>query len=153
MAESTEHESQPWTLPGLLGEAKELVVAEVYRLLAEEGFGELRPSHGYIFRCIDEDGSRLTDLAERAGFTKQAVGEVVTNLERLGHVQRSGDPEDGRARIIHLTDRGRRAQAAIARLVSQTERLWAERYGTQRIAELRETLKRIVTFEPGGHTN
>ena len=56
-----------------------------------------------------ENGSRLTDLAEGAGFTKQAVGEAVAELERLGYLERAACPDDGRAKIIKLTDRGRDA--------------------------------------------
>ena len=37
-----------------------------------------------MFGTIDPDGSRLTDLAERARMTKQTVGEAATDLERRG---------------------------------------------------------------------
>ena len=60
----------------------------------------MRPGHGCVFGTIEPDGSRLTDLAERARMTKQTVGEVTTDLERLGYVERVPDPRDGRAKII-----------------------------------------------------
>ena len=69
-----------------------------------------------MFGNIEPDGSRLTDLAERAHMTKQSVGEVTTELERRGYLERVPDPGDGRAKIIRLTERGRDAQALGVRI-------------------------------------
>ena len=97
----------PRPLPALLMEVKAAAVQRVFARLREEGFSDLREGHGCVFGFIDlEHGSRLTDLAENAGLTKQAVGEAVAELERLGYVERVPDPNDGRAKIIRLTTRG-----------------------------------------------
>src|SRR5580698_68629 len=42
------------------------VVRRVSAGLAEAGFADLRPAHTAVFQHIDVDGSRVTDLAERA---------------------------------------------------------------------------------------
>ena len=134
-------------LPPLLGEVKEIGIDELHRRLAQEGFDKIRPSHGCVFRFVDREGSRLTDLAARSGFTKQAVGEVADDLERLGYVERAPDPGDRRAKLIQLTDRGADAQAAAMRIFADIECRWAERYGKERIAALREMLEEIVAAE------
>lgn len=134
-------------LPPLLGMAKELAIDELHRRLREEGFPEIRQSHGCVFRFIDSEGSRLTDLADRAQLTKQAVGEMVTDLERLGYVERVPDAADGRAKIIRLTGSGGEAQRAAIRIFGEIEAQWAERYGEERIAFLRELLEEIVAAE------
>src|SRR5215213_7676799 len=99
-------------LAPLLGQLKELGMDELHRRLHERGYAEIRPGHGCVFRFIDDDGTRLTELAERSGLTKQAVGEVVADLEELGYVERVPDPADRRAKTIVLTRRGRDALAA-----------------------------------------
>src|SRR3954465_5801773 len=38
-------------------------------------------AHVHIPRHLAREGSRLTELAERAGMTKQAMGELVTQCE------------------------------------------------------------------------
>lgn len=134
-------------LPPLLAEVKETAIEELHRRLAAEGFAEVRPGHGCVFRFVDDAGLRLTDVAERSGFTKQAVGEAANDLERLGYVERTPDPGDGRAKIIRLTERGLAAQAAALRIFADIERRWSERYGPMRIAMLRETLERILAEE------
>jgi DNA-binding MarR family transcriptional regulator len=117
---------------------------EVHRRLGEEGFAEIRPGHGCVFRFIDRDGSRLTDLAVRSGYTKQAVSEVAADLEALGYVERLPDPDDGRAKIIKLTGPGEEALATARRIFADIERRWTEEFGEERIAQLRETVELLL---------
>src|SRR5918911_3492242 len=80
-------------LPALLTEVKTAAVAKLLERAADAGHPDLREGYGCVFGFIDlENGSRLTDLAERSGLTKQAVGEAVTELERLGYLERVPDP-------------------------------------------------------------
>jgi DNA-binding MarR family transcriptional regulator len=134
-------------LPWLLTELKEATLAELHRRLAEQGYPEIREGHGCVFRFVDAEGCRLTDLAERAGFTKQAVGEVVVDLEGLGYVERVADPLDGRAKIIRLTARGRRARQFATATFEEIERELAERVGEERMATVREVLEELVLRE------
>ena len=102
-----------------------------------------------MFGNIDPDGSRLTDLAERARMTKQSVGEVASDLEQRGYVERVPDPSDGRAKIIRLTERGHEAQAIGRGLIDDIERDWAERFGDERVAALRDALEAITAERLG----
>jgi DNA-binding MarR family transcriptional regulator len=124
---------------------------EVYRRVEGGGFDDIRPGHGCVFGNIGPEGSRLTELAERANMTKQSVGEVTSDLERRGYIERAPDPLDGRAKIIHLTARGLEAQGAGRAIIDELEREWAERYGEERIAALRDALE-AVTAERDGLT-
>jgi DNA-binding MarR family transcriptional regulator len=120
---------------------------EVARRVAAAGYTDVRPSHGCVFGTIDPDeGSRLTDLADRARMTKQTVSEAVSDLEERGYVERVPDPRDGRAKIIRLTARGREAYATGRALIEGIERDWAERFGAERVAALREALE-VITAE------
>lgn len=141
-------ESKP-PLPALLAQAKDLTVEQLHRRLSEEGFDGIRYWHGSVFRFIDTEGSRLTALAERSGLTKQAIGEVIGELERHGYVERTVDPDDRRAKIIRLTERGRKGQVAAARILRDIEQRWARRLGQDRIATLRRTLEEVIGFESG----
>ena len=117
---------------------------ELSRRIADTEFSDIRVTHGCVFGNIDPDGSRLTDLADRAHMTKQSVGEVVTELEQMGYLERVPDPGDGRAKIIRLTERGREAQARGWRIIDEIEREWRERFGTERVLALREALEVIA---------
>jgi DNA-binding MarR family transcriptional regulator len=123
--------------------------AELTRRVAATVYSDIRVSHGCVFGTIDPEGTRLTDLAERAHMTKQSVGEVASDLEQRGYVERVPDPSDGRAKIIRLTERGRDAQAVGRGLIDDIEREWAERFGTERIVALREALEAITAEQLG----
>jgi DNA-binding MarR family transcriptional regulator len=132
-------------LAGLLEAAQEALFVEFRRDLAEHGYADIRPGHGCVFRFVRDDGMRLTELARLAGMTKQSVGEMVDDLARLGYVERVPDPLDGRAKLIRLTERGAEAQGVGFELFDRLERRWAERFGPERLDQLRETLQEIVT--------
>ena len=63
-------------------------------------------AHIHITRHLALQGSRLTELAERAGMTKQAMGDLVTQCEAWGLVVREPDPIDARARQVRFTESG-----------------------------------------------
>ncbi len=55
---------------------------------------------------------RVTDLAERVGMTKQALGEFANDLEGRGLLESVRDPQDRRVRILKPTRRGLATVAA-----------------------------------------
>jgi DNA-binding MarR family transcriptional regulator len=134
-------------LPSLLTRAKDITIELLHRRLDEEGFEGIRYRHGSLFRFIDAEGSRLTALAERSGLTKQAIGEVVDELERFGYVERTADPNDRRAKIIRLTERGVEGQVAAARILGDIEQRWARHLGQDGIAMLRRALEEIIACQ------
>ena len=129
---------------GLLDVANDRFAADLYARLAAAGYGDVRPGHGCVFGTIDPEGSRLTVLASRARMTKQTVGEVTNDLVRLGYVERVPDPEDGRAKIIRLTERGHEARRIGRELIDETEAEWAARYGEETMRALRSALETIT---------
>lgn len=138
----------PRPLPALLSQVKTAAVRKLFVRLAAAGFEDVREGHGCVFGFIDlEHGSRLTELAESANLTKQAVGEAVAELERLGYVERVPDPADGRAKIIRLTDRGRQALAAAYEEFEDIEREFAERFGEREFAQAKAVLEQIAAPE------
>jgi DNA-binding MarR family transcriptional regulator len=142
---SVDPDSPPRPLPSILAQVKRLAVQDMFGRMAAAGFDDVREGHGCVFGFIDLDkGSRLTDLADRAGLTKQAVGEAVAELQRLGYLERVPDPEDGRAKIIKLTPRGMDAALMGRRLFAEIENDWAARYGEERVAMLRELVEEIA---------
>ena len=96
-----------------------------------------------IAQRIADDGTRLTELAERAQVTKQTASLLVAALERAGLVERVPDPDDGRARLIRLSARGRQAAQRAMEVVIGVEREWAEHLGPELTDRLREGLVRL----------
>ena len=131
-------------MPGLFAIAHQALDEELFARLHEAGYPELRPTHGCVFGTIGPDGDRLTSLAERAGMTKQAVGEVVSELESLGYAERVPDPSDGRAKIIQLTERGRAAYQFGMEVMGDIRARWAERFGQERVDDMLAMLAEVA---------
>lgn len=133
----------------LLDTALDQFVDDLAARVADTEFSDIRVTHGCVFGNIDPEGSRLTELAERARMTKQSVGEVTTDLEQRGYVERVPDPADGRAKIIRLTERGHEAQTLGFELIAEIEREWGERIGEERVAALRDALEAVTAERLG----
>jgi DNA-binding MarR family transcriptional regulator len=73
-----------------LRELYDSMVVNLHTRLAEEGYGEISPSHGLVFQYIEEGGSRITTLAMRAGMTKQSMSALVYQLEEYGLKTKAG---------------------------------------------------------------
>ncbi len=82
---------------------------------------QISAAHIHITRHLSLQGSRLTDLAEAAGMTKQAMGNLVNQCEAWGLVKREHDPRDARARRVVFTEDGLAWLAAFQMAVAQAE--------------------------------
>ena len=117
--------------------------ARVFDALAAAGFDDLTVAQGRIFQRIGPRGTRLTDLAEQARVTKQTAGFLVDQLERTGYVRRVADPDDGRARLVVIAERGL-AAVELARVVERdVEAEWQAHLGAEAARQLRAALERL----------
>ena len=82
---------------------------------------QVSAAHIHITRHLALEGSRLTDLAQQAGMTKQAMGDLVDQCEAWGLVMRVPDEQDGRARCIRFTQSGLAWLQAFHEAVAQAE--------------------------------
>lgn len=127
----------------LLSAAERALAAELEDGLRGAGYHDLRAAHAQVFIAIEAEGSRLTDLAARAGMTKQAMGELVRYLEQHEYLKVEPDSRDRRAKLIRPTTRGWSAHQASVALLAETDRRLAERLGEDSLRELRAQLRRI----------
>lgn len=119
--------------------------------LANAGFEDIRPAHTPVFQHIKAEGSRLSDLAQRAQLTKQSMGYLVDYLEERGYVERMADPSDRRASLIFLTERGWDEVRAALKILASIEEEWARSLGTRDMQQLRKLLTRLnQTFGQDG---
>jgi DNA-binding MarR family transcriptional regulator len=131
------HEHLGW----LLGRA-DLVFAEgVTRAMHERGFAGIRLVHIALIRNVDENGTRISDIARRAGMTKQATGQLVAEFVELGYIKLIPDPDDGRAKIARYTAKGKRLLVAIVASIEQTENAVSAAIGAAQLEALKTSLR------------
>jgi len=124
--------------------------AVMLRVLRSHGFTDLTPTHMGFLAHVELSGSRLTGLAHSTGHTKQAVSQMVKQLEKRGYLETVPDPTDGRARIIRRTERGREMVRVARDVKLDLERMLARRVGKKKMARLKATLEEVTEVLGGG---
>jgi DNA-binding MarR family transcriptional regulator len=129
-------------LARLLLEAHRMLAGEVVASMSERGYPDARAAHAAVALSIDRRaGTRLTELATRARMTKQGMMLLVDDLENRGFVRRVPDPEDGRAKVVRLTAKGRTYVAETRRALQAVEGRARRGLGTRRYDQLRGSLE------------
>ena len=139
----TDGRERPPNLGIALREAFIAVNDLVLTRLAGRGHTAIRPAHGTVLQYLDDTGTTVSLLAERAQMTKQAMAELVAYLEAHGYVRRTPDPSDRRAKLVVPTDRGRDVIAIAQGLAPELETLVTGRLSADRLRALREDLETI----------
>jgi DNA-binding MarR family transcriptional regulator len=116
---------------------------EMYAGVVAAGFDDLNAAHVGLWRYPGLEGVRPSQLADRAGITKQSVNDLVRYLEEHGYLRRVPDSADGRARVIRLTSKGRRLQQTIYAEAGVAERRIADILGPRRFAQLHSSLEML----------
>lgn len=126
------------------------VAAALQEHLVAAGFHDHRLVHHTVMAHVTYEGLRLTELAVRAGVTKQAMSELVTDLVKLGYLQTKPDPADGRAKLITFADRGRCAVDAARKAFDTMDGVLEKQITPQGLRRLRRSLVEVLetSLEP-----
>lgn len=137
---ATDARTRPENLGVLLREPFMVMSERLHRYFAEHGHPEVRTPHGNVLQYLDDEGTRVSELAARAQITKQSMAELVQHLERHGYVERVPDPSDRRAKLVRATARGGEVYALAHKFVADAEAEWTRKLGKRKIAQLHQLL-------------
>ena len=113
--------------------------------LSAAGYPEITRAHLTVLQPLFSrpDGARLTELAAWAHITKPSMNYLVNHLAAQGYVERTADPDDGRAQRVQLTARGLATVQAVRAIVRETEAAWSDRIGPDHLEQLRRLLREL----------
>jgi DNA-binding MarR family transcriptional regulator len=140
--DSTDHAWRLTHLGRLLGHAARRFDERVLELMAHDidvplalsnlaARGQITAAHVHITRHVALEGSRLTHLAQQAGMTKQAMGDLVDQCEAWGIVRREPDLRDARSRLVRFTPTGLAWLQAFKAAVAQAETEFRQEVGDE----------------------
>ena len=132
---------RPENLGVLLREPYRVGNERLHQRFSERGHPEIRTPHGNVFPYLDDGGTRVSVLAERAQITKQSMAELVAHLERHGYVERVPDPNDRRAKLVRATKKGDELYAIARVFVAELQAEWTLRLGKAKMRQLRALLE------------
>jgi len=132
-------------LPALMAMAFRSVMDTVHERLAEQGFADVRPAHGFVFQLLSHTrGSTAVEIAAHLGVTKQAATQLLAELEGRGYVRRTPHPTDRRARLVSLTERGWACITVVVAEWNAVEARWVELVGREALDVMHASLAAIV---------
>jgi DNA-binding MarR family transcriptional regulator len=123
--------------------------ADMDAALQADGVEGITPAHANVIPFVPAEGIQIGELARLAKVRKQSMAQSVELLVASGYVTRRRDPDDGRASLIFLTDKGRALWPAARRAGDRVEEDWAAVVGRDDIENLRRTLMRLLRFPSG----
>jgi DNA-binding MarR family transcriptional regulator len=140
-------ESRQRNMRQLLLRASRIVNRRVVEGLNARGYETLRAAHTTLLSNMDLAGSTVTEAAERAGISKQAMGRLATELETMGYIAVSSDPRDARVRFLQFTEAGKRLMGDSFQVMEEVERRCARSVGAERLAAALEALADLIAQE------
>jgi DNA-binding MarR family transcriptional regulator len=117
---------------------------EIFSGVVAAGYDDVNPAHLGLFRYPGLNGQRPSELAEQLQITKQSVNDLLGHLETHGYLTRQPDPNDGRARVVRLTAKGRQLQKTIHGQAQAAEQRIADTLGARRYTQLRHALEDLT---------
>ncbi|HLI67923.1 MAG TPA: MarR family transcriptional regulator [Caulobacteraceae bacterium] len=127
-----------------IGSASRGVIAAMMAGVAARGFEGMTPAFASLIPLLDATGARPTTLAARAGITKQAISQLVRELEKRGYVEQAADSSDTRAKIVRLTPRGVALRAACFAVRQEMQAAAGAALGPARMARFRKDLAELM---------
>ena len=119
-------------------------------LAAELGAGiasrypDVTPAQNRLMTYLDRDGTSVSELARRADITKQSMHEAVLGMEERGFVERRPDPDDQRAKLVVLTEKGEEAIRVGLEVALAIHDHWTAVLGERQAGQLLVLLRRLV---------
>lgn len=140
-----ETNSPNYELTLLFAMAFRTAIDELHAELEQRGFGDVRPSHGFMFQKLAARGATGIELAQHMGITKQAASLTVDYLEERGYVRREPHPTDRRGKLILLTAKGWACIRETEHIFTAIESRWREVLGSEKMEAMRLNLHHIIS--------
>ena len=144
-----------------LGDISRVAEQRLMQKMVERGYRGLRPTWVQVLPHIGPDGTRIVDIARQQGISKQAIGQLVSEIESQGYLLRIADDRDQRSRRIALSPRGLSLIAEAAEITDSVEQEFSSLIGPDKLQQLSRLLRRLflglklhypaVEAQPGMH--
>jgi DNA-binding MarR family transcriptional regulator len=116
---------------------------EMFREFREHGEEVTPEQWAVLIRLWERDGRSQTDISEATFRDRPTMSRILDGMETRGLLERRVDAQDGRARIIHLTRRGRELQKKLVPLVERIVTRMVEGVDEADLVTTRNTLRKL----------
>ncbi len=135
----------PTDFAPMLGGAQRAMIGAMMARLAARGFDGMTPAFASLIPLLDATGARPSLLAQRTGVSKQAMSQLIRELEKRGYVEQVADTTDTRAKLVRLTPRGVALREGCLEVRAELQALAAKTLGPDALARLQRDLGVLAT--------
>ena len=136
--------AKPSDIAPAIGAASRAMIAAMMARLAARGFDGMTPAFAALIPLLDARGARPSVLAQQAGVSKQAMSQLIREIETRGYIEQVPDPTDTRAKIVRLNKRGVALREACVVARQELQALAKKTLGQSRVAALQRDLLRLA---------
>ncbi len=111
--------------------------------LADRGWGAVSRSQSLVLTHIANGVSRASRIAENLGVTRQAMSQLLSDMESRGLIELQPDPYDRRAQLVQFAPGGAAIREDAQQTLRDLERDMEAALGADRMRDLREALERF----------
>jgi DNA-binding MarR family transcriptional regulator len=111
-----------------------------------KGHTRLKMSFSQVISHISPHGSLINDLAKINGVSKQAISQVVKEVEELGYIERRQNPHDARSTQLFLTDYGLQLIADSVENISVLRAQFAQVLGDRQLQEFAAQIEALYDY-------
>jgi DNA-binding MarR family transcriptional regulator len=129
----------------LLAAATRSINRHITLELQQRGYERTRPGHAALLANLDFRGNSVTEIAERAHISKQAMARLAVELEDMGLITRESSESDGRMLMLRFTRSGKALVRASVAIVDEFEAALEAKIGERSLATLKRGLAVIVS--------
>lgn len=104
------------------------------------GYEPLSRTQSMIMTNVGDGMTRPSELARNLGVSRQAVHQLLADMEARNLVELIPDPSDARAKIVRFSRRGKDIGRVALQATANMEALIAERIGKKSLTELKRIL-------------
>ena len=108
------------------------------------GFDDVTPLHGFAFARIAQGDATTGELADHLGVSKQAAAQLTERLVGAGYVERRPHPNDHRARLLKLTERGHACTVTARRAAEQAVDRWRKEIPARDVEAFESALRTLA---------
>ncbi len=130
----------------VVDKASHALAVDMIREARGRGYPFMRLAHNAVFGTLFGEGGRISDMANRAGITKQSMGEVVRELVDFGVLEVTVDPEDRRAKVVSYTEFGLEVTNGGRRYLEELEKLFVREFGDADYETTRRVLEGVTAL-------
>lgn len=131
--------------PAIVGASRALVASLMARVAAC-GFDGMTPAFAALIPLLDARGARPSVLAQQAGVSKQAMSQLIREIQARGYIEQVRDPSDTRAKIVRLNKRGVALRQTCAVVRQELQALAKDTLGERRVAALQRDLTQLTAL-------